>query len=1121
MTQATQHNSALFDSQERNAALNVEKSFIVQAPAGSGKTELLIQRILNLLCCVKKPEEILAITFTKKAANEMRLRVINALKSSKKAKPTSAHAEKTWYLAIEVMKRDEVYGWGLLQNPNQLNIQTIDSLCSYLTMHLPLLSQFGAPPRIIEQPQVVYEKTVDDLLLHLEEASPWQKPLATLLLHLDNNILKVKELLINLLSKRDQWIPYLKYTQSSSGAKEQLEHYLKRFIEEKLSNLYRLFPANALQTMSRLACHCAYNLDQLGKENHLAVFKENDATPSATIKDLPKWVALASFMLTKKGEFRKKADSNNGFFSASHFKKADEKASHDAMKKEYIATLQSLQENDMLQIALAETLLLPKPFYSPSQWKILFSLLEILKILLAQLRVSFQENGQIDFIENTQAALLALGDDEHPTNLTLALDYQLKHILIDEFQDTSITQFQLLEKLITGWEPHDGRSLFIVGDPMQSIYRFRDAEVGLFIKIWTQGLKNKPLERLSLSVNFRSTNRIVDWNNQHFSQAFPEIDLISDGAVSFSQSKTPDHQHTPHSFIDVLSCDNSQQDDESIVITDKIRHIKATHPHDNIAILVRSRSHIKTIIPALKKARIDFQAAEIDNLYSKQSIKDLITLTHALFDLSNKTAWLALLRAPWCGLSLADLYKIASGEHSAILWYRLLDEKMTISLSETGKAQLSRILPILKLKIAERDRVDLSNLIESTWMLLGGPACLDENTTQSDIEFFFDLIKSIEKTISPSRYQQFEELIKKSYSSSNEMNSNVMIMTIHAAKGLEFDTVIIPHLEKILPHHEKELLAWLEYPLSNDTTALLLAPLQASSDKSDPLHAFIHRQQKIKLDYEVDRLLYVAATRAKKRLIFSFSTNVGDDCDTTHRSGSFLQKLWPYIKNEQQRIALSSTTAIENLPAQPKKLLRRLTVDWQNPMQYNVKQQALHRQSQGFSLKNDTPRLVGSIIHAILQLISKNTLLWWHSIHDTRKEKMILSYMHFFNVPVALQQEAIKKIIVDLYKVTNDPIGQWILAAHKEAQSEYALSMHELTESNIVIDRTFIDEQDRRWIIDYKTMDTLLTDIDQHVDTYKTQLIRYRDAFSQQEKREIKLGLYFTALPAWKEVTPE
>src|SRR5579862_4993417 len=155
------------DKRDREHALSPTESFIVQAPAGSGKTELLIQRFLTLLNHVKVPEEILAITFTKKAANEMRMRVMNALKqAASEPEPDSAHAKLTWRLAKRVLQRDNEYQWSLMQNPNQLRIQTIDSLCTYITKQLPLLSHFGSSPQIADNPLFLYREAVQEVLYH-------------------------------------------------------------------------------------------------------------------------------------------------------------------------------------------------------------------------------------------------------------------------------------------------------------------------------------------------------------------------------------------------------------------------------------------------------------------------------------------------------------------------------------------------------------------------------------------------------------------------------------------------------------------------------------------------------------------------------------------------------------------------------------------------------------------------------------------------------------------------------------------------------------------------------------------------------------------------------------------
>ena len=121
---------------------------------------------------------------------------------------------------------------------------------------------------------------------------------------------------------------------------------------------------------------------------------------------------------------------------------------------------------------------LPEPTYTDEQWDALDAIVKLAPQAVAELQVVFAAHGQADFIEIAQGAVRALGDESDPTDLLLSLDYRIRHILVDEFQDTSHSQYELLVRLTSGWEPGDGRTLFVVGDPMQSIYRFREAEVG-------------------------------------------------------------------------------------------------------------------------------------------------------------------------------------------------------------------------------------------------------------------------------------------------------------------------------------------------------------------------------------------------------------------------------------------------------------------------------------------------------------------------------------------------------------------------------------------------------------------------------------------------------------------
>ncbi len=135
-----------------------------------------------------------------------------------------------------------------------------------------------------------------------------------------------------------------------------------------------------------------------------------------------------------------------------------------------------------------------------------FCTLQLLPLIAAQLQLTFQQKSAIDFIELGLAASHALGEEEQPTDLALSLDYRIRHLLVDEFRDTSVMQFKFLEKLIAGWQPGDGRSIFLVGDPMQSIYRFRNAEVGLFLRATHQGIGQIQLIPLHINQQFSFSN---------------------------------------------------------------------------------------------------------------------------------------------------------------------------------------------------------------------------------------------------------------------------------------------------------------------------------------------------------------------------------------------------------------------------------------------------------------------------------------------------------------------------------------------------------------------------------------------------------------------------------------
>ncbi len=1119
------------DQHQRELALNPAASFIVQAPAGSGKTELLIQRYLTLLSSVSKPEEILSITFTKKAAHEMRQRVIHAIKSAQnEPEPASPHAKKTWLIAKKALERDAALNWQIAANPNQLRIQTIDSLCTNLTKHLPLLAHFGAQPDIADNADILYEEAAKNVLLHVEENYPWSTAIANLLLHVDNDLNKLLELLVDMLKQRDQWLPYI-HIDNHASIKAELEGQLQDMIEDTLSSVQSLLPVELHDEILHLSTLAASQLALNHKPSPVTACLDIESLGTSA-NELDKWRGLASLLLTEdksEAKWRKKVDKNTGFPAPSDSKNPQEKALFKDAKDRMTSLLAKLENHIEFRDALHELKFMPDARYTARQWDMLTALFQVLKVCTAQLRVIFQQRGMIDYIENVQAAISALGNDEHPTDLALALDYQIKHILLDEFQDTSLTQYKLLEKLAAGWEPDDGRTLFIVGDPMQSIYRFRQAEVGIFIRMWENGIGHIKLTPLTLSVNFRSTPAVIHWNNAYFEKIFPALNSIATGSVTYTHSTPPDNKETSssNSFINIQGFVNSPDSVMATEITNTISQLKLNYPDESIAILVRSRSCLDAIIPALKKSGITYHAVDIDHLSSRQIIQDIFALTRALLHPADRIAWLAVLRAPWCGLTLDDLYVIAS-EHAYHDIFTQLNSPAVISrMSSGGQQSVQRILPALRWAITQRQRYSLRTWIETVWLQLGGPACLKTLDEMNEIQTYLDLLGNFDIKNHEVNLEILKKNIDRLFAGTHGNEADVHLMTIHNAKGLEFDTVILPHLESKTPNDDKKLLLWMDRPLSNDNNALLLAPVHATGDENDRYYDYIKRQLKLKLDLEIDRLLYVATTRAKKRLYLTFNLTQHEDGHTQIPPGSFLSKCWPlFSKDSSLQLSHDQHQSDHNNHAiSPTRAIRRLTSQWQHPLNLLPPEPySAHITSEGFRLPDDQKRIAGITAHTIFQQLSQHGITWWHNQSADSQYHYIRRLLYANGIIDTELDKNIQHLSRIIQNMTTDERAIWILDQHQDAKSEYPLTMAANNKiKSIVIDRTFVDKDNIRWIIDYKTAmpeknETLDTFLSEQEKTHAEQLKKYQSAFSIIENRPIKLGLYFPALPAWREV---
>jgi ATP-dependent helicase/nuclease subunit A len=1222
------------DYRERERALDPTGSFICEAPAGSGKTELLTQRFLTLLSRVERPEEILAITFTRKATGEMRERIVKALQDAQLPMPDQSHKQITWKLARDVIEKDQQYQWNLLENPSRLRVQTFDSLCTSLTRQLPLESTLGAQPLIQEDAEELYRRAVRALLATLEDSTPWAKSLGELLSLLDNRFDRFENLMIDMLARRETWLPLLVSSQSTQNIKQILEDNFRNVISERIHTIREKIPAHLHRDIITLASYAAANLR--GSNYRSAILNCVDLDlqfqqlPDNQPEHLSRWVGLAALFVSFAGEWRKSASVKLGFPQG---ETRDEKSISTHRKQQWKNIIDVLSLREGTLDAFKNLRSLPRPQLDDEQWRILQALFEILPILVAQLTLIFRAQNAIDFTELSLAARRALGDADAPSNLALRMDYQLRHILVDEFQDTSLSQVDLLSSLTQGWMPGDGRTLFCVGDAMQSIYAFRGANVGLFLHCREHGLANVQLENIQLQTNFRSQAGLVDWINRVFASSFPQENNISSGAVKYSPAAAihPKEEGKAvwlHAFVD-----HDNRYDEARYILGIIRKTRMDLPNASIAILVRSRDHASHILPLLKENQIRYRAVDLEPLQNHAVIQDLLALTRALLHPADRTAWLAILRAPWCGLSLADLETVAnireiqSDESEkrlpltvvleqcvlAMEFHPLLTSPLargrdrsdtnsplhaaeeintnstneknnlntapnsvisTISplplprgglgwgekgeepdlfipnsiqignqqlslLSDDGIKRLQRVLPILQTASAQRDRKTLRQWIQGCWILLGGPAVVENETALNNADVYFECLEKWEYASTLPSFEVLMRDVEKLYAQPDtNADDSLQIMTIHKSKGLEFDVVIVPALERKSRSDDSPVLLWQQRLNAQGETELLMAPLTGKSSVKHPTYNHLRQEDTKKSQLENCRLLYVACTRARKKLYLS--AQVKRDTEETARfkhpiRSSLLNTIWESVQ--------SRMTPVENKqPSEPITLekpfkpraLYRLHSDWQQPViprghllekyippfeyQEDANQITLQWQS-------NTARHTGTVVHRYLQAFAESGLERWSETRIHQCQSKIKNQLKTLGVSITEIDSATQGVINLLCNVINDPQAQKILSNdYSFHANEYAVTLNTASGAlHLVMDRVYQDHSGILWIIDYKTSEPVegqsLDDFyQQEVITYQQKMSLYKMAMERLGYQQVKMALYFPVIGGWKEI---
>jgi ATP-dependent exoDNAse (exonuclease V) beta subunit len=1115
------------DQAARTAALDPSRSFVVQAPAGSGKTSLLTQRFLRLLADVDAPEQIVAITFTRKAAAQMRHQIIQALApAGATLERSEPNVQITRELALAALEHARALGWELQSHPARLRILTIDAFSHSLAARLPMLARAGADLRIAENPHRLYAEAARRTLGLLNENYSVAGAVAVLLRHRDNELLRTEQLLVDLLARRDQWLPLIVGV-AGEGLRARLEADIAAEVSQRLKELLDRWPNENLDEAARLASFAAGNL--LEGAGELAAWRDRAGLPQPIPEDLTLWRGLGQLLLTEKSAWRRRFNRNQGFPPDAEREKE--------RLQQLITELSRIPDLEDLLGAIRN---LPPAHLDDAQWHVAEALIGLLKVAAAELELVFRTQGEVDHIAVAQAALTALGTAEEPGELALALDYRIRHLLVDEFQDTSYTQMRLLGALTAGWSDGDGRTLFCVGDPMQSIYRFRQAEVGLFLRTRDLGLGALRPAALTLERNFRSVPELVQWFNSVFARAFPSRDDLVRGAVRHAPS-TPACASRDTLAVRVHADFSGDPAREAQEIAALIASYRQRDARKSIALLVRQRQHAVHVSRTLKAMGLRFQAVDLEPLIDQPVVRDLLAVSRALRHLGDRTAWLAVLRSPLCGLTLPDLEMLTRDQDGLTCWELLHDAARIANLSPDAQSRVQSLLAVMNPALARGGRVSLRAWVESTWLGLGGPATVSESRALEDATAFFERLDQLDDGAALPAGAAFDEEFADLYARPDPTAPvELQLMTIHKAKGLEFDIVILPGLGRGAGRSDPELLRWLEVARAQGESGLLLAPIERRGSDGDPLFDYLGHRERGREAFERTRLLYVAATRARETLHLFGHVKLSRRNDEIGlglpRSQSLLALIWPSVREDFERAFAEYTPGPETLHAPAAVIaggLERHAGGWRPPQpgpsvsRLGTAEPAIDTElaRPDFDWAGEVSRHVGVVVHEELERWSRLSAIPDASEIEARRG-YCQRQLGARAVPAESIEPAADRIVRALVSTSADARGRWIFdRGHRDGRGEYGLTgVVDGQIVGVVIDRTFVDSTGTRWIVDFKTSSheggAVEHFLDQEVERYRPQLQRYARLLSGIAREPIRVGLYFPLLGGWREWSP-
>jgi ATP-dependent helicase/nuclease subunit A len=829
------------DEEARRLAVDPRRNVALEASAGTGKTRVLVDRYVGLLIAGVKPRNILAITFTRKAAAEMRQRILQEL--------TKRHREQT--LSGELWKeiRDSI---------TDIAISTIDAFCLSLLREFPLEADVDPGFELADETET--PRLVDEALERTLRAgrgiAATQPEMALLFAQLGEY--QLRQGLTRLLDRR-------------AVAWSAINRFLQRADQTTIDDAVARFLAGLRSAFSSVSGGMDALLNTGPDHADFALFARDlrellaESAPSPALMQAL-LARVRDHFLTQDGTPRKRL---------SGYKKADFRSARDYER--HVAMVQSIAP--YIAQAIDE--------YRRNVNVVLSrAVRQLFAIARTEYDKTLRKHGVLDFSDVLQRTLLLLGQMDEFSRSRFKLESRYQHVLVDEFQDTSRAQWELVELLVRSWAAGLGLterdlepSIFIVGDRKQSIYGFRDAEVAVMDEAarYIEALRPIGQVRTAITRSFRSVRELLRFVND----VFAAIDKVPERPDAFRYSEDDEFPlssvvASENDALSLIAASSDEQQAETVAdeiarlllegatVRDRDSGVRRAAQPGDIAVLFRTREGHRLFEDALARRFVPYYVYKGLGFFDADEIKDVLALLSFLARPESELHAAAFLRSRFIRLSDDALKHLAPhltallvGEAEPVAFAALHPEDQhRVRLARAGVPRwLALVDQLPPSELLDRILAETAYAAE-----MSGPTYRQSRENLKKVRGLVRRIQNRGYATLGRIVDHFTQLVAGGDESNAIIDAidAVNLMTTHAAKGLEFPIVFVVNMHRGSGGTPDPIRVFASPFGREEVTEPAVSIGEHESEGDRDLDAREAEESK--------RLLYVALTRARDRL---------------------------------------------------------------------------------------------------------------------------------------------------------------------------------------------------------------------------------------------------------------